>query len=310
MKVNVVIAALCLCTAPGAAAAFQAAQQTPPSRSVTELQATVEKLRTAVQDPLATEATLARARGELQKIEEQLRRQAPASAKDVDVPGPVATAQVEVRRLLTTIEGRLGPAAEPRGPSSRTLVLPVPEFEAGRATHGLANALRAAQLKLADHLRTGDTAPDELIADIVVEQERLAWEAGWPFTPEEAKQLNALKAQQQRAKGAGKGDTAATNELDRQIGELVARRRARGVVAINTQLLQEAVSVGRDSSPPFVIHRPTTRSGQRLVERRIAEMIAADTGLQLQPSGPGVTMLSIDTKAFDASVIGPLRGDR
>jgi hypothetical protein len=276
-----------------------------------EIEPAVAKLRTTIQDPASTEADLAKARDDLEKIAEQLDKMTPPAARDTDVPGPLATAQLEVRGLLAKIAGRLGPRAEPAGRSiraARVAALPVPEFEEGRTTHELANALRAAQIKLGEHLRGGGAPSDEQIADIVVEQERLAWEAAWPLTAEEAKQLKTLKAAQDRAKR--KTDAAAANELDRQIGEFVARRRARGLVMINTQLLQEALSVGRDSSPAFAIHRPTTRSGQRLVARRLAEMIAVDTGLHLQPEGPGVAMLSIGMKPFDANVLSALRGGR
>ena len=292
------------------AGAFQGAQQSAASsQSISDVQGAVARLRATVKDPVVTEAALAKARTELQRLAEQLNKPTAASAKDVDAPGPASTMQLEVRTLLAAIDARLGPAAEPVV-RSREAGFPVPQFEEGRVTHAVAAALRAAQVKLGEQIRSGAPASEELIADVILEQERLAWQAAWPFTEEETAQLRALKASQDRAKAGGKVDVAAMNDLDRRIGEFVAARRARGVAVINTQLLQEALSVGRPAPAPFIIHRPTTRSGQRLVEKRIAELIAAETGLQLQPDGPGVMLLSINTKTLDDSVLGAFRGDR
>jgi hypothetical protein len=303
----IALTAMILMTASAVAA--QVTQTSAPGTP--DVQATVAKARAAVKDPASNEASLAAVRGDLLKIAAQLERAAGTPAKDADMPA--SAAQGEVRELLAAIERKLGPAPEPpAGRAARASGMPVPVFEDGRATHAAAEALRKAQVKLSEQMRTAGPAQppsDELVADLIVEQERLAWEAGWPFTPEEAAQLKALKAKQDQAKG-GRPDVAAANDIDRQIADLVAKRRARGINVINAQLAREAMAVGRPVPAPFVVHRPATKSGQRLVDSRMAELIAAETGLQLQPGGPGLMMLAIGTKTFDDSVAGALRIER
>lgn len=287
-------------------------QQTASRPSAGDIQSAVARLRTMVQDPFATEATLATARTELIALRTRANESVPAS--DKDVAGPVAAAQLEIQNLLTTIDARLGPApdmtAGRTSRAARAAGLSVPAFDTGRGPRDLADAVRAAHGKLSEQLRTAPLTaqPTEAaLVDMIVAEERLAWQAGWPFAPDEQKELKDLKDQ---ASKAPKGDAAARNEIDRRIGEVYARRRARGVSAINAQLALEAHSVGREAPPPFVIHRPMTRSGQRAVEQRLAELISTETGLQVQPGGPAVVLLATGTRPFDEALAGTLRGDR
>ena len=276
---------------------------------------------------------------------------------------PAAAAQLEIRQLLAAIDGRLG-LTVPSGAGGRTVrieELPVPEFAGRERARELAIALRQVQSDLRDQMRTTptDTARTEaLIVELSVAEERLAWEAGWPFMPDEVAQLQGVllefaKLRDQAGTGGGagrasdlikglearlgttleqiakrpessasvftqlrraydeiarEGGVSTVNDIDRRIGDVYARRRWRGESVINARLSEEAASVGREAPRPFAIHRPTTRTGQREVDGRIAELVATEIGLPLQTGGPALVRLSIGTRPFDDTLKAALAG--
>ncbi len=317
---NLTLLVIGFCTVASTAVAQTApppsVQQQAPRGSAAELQAEITKLRAAVQDPFATEAMLSTARRELQSLSARLNELVPIDPGGADPVGPVAAAQVEVRDLLASINGRIGRPGEPAGGVPRAVLasgLSVPNFDEEGRNHELANALRAAQMKLRDHLRSRSQdakTTDDLVAEMIVAEERLAWQAAWPFTVAEEKELRALRAPPSVTAASPKGDLGEQNEIDRRVGDVYARHRARGVAIINARLVQEASSVGRATPPAFAIHRPTTRAGQRAVEQRLAAWIASEVGVKVQPGGPALLLLANGTRPFDDDLAAALRGDR
>ena len=357
-------ASACLAVWPQPAAAQSRAQEAAVLQySPADVRAAVTRLRTVVQDRFTTETDLESARAELQALVVRADELAAKDGQRADATGPAAAAQLEIRQLLAAIDGRLG-LTVPSGAGGRTVrieELPVPEFAGRERARELAIALRQVQSDLADQMRTtptDTTRTEALIVELSVAEERLAWEAGWPFMPDEVAELQGVllefaKLRDQAGKGGGagrasdlikglearlgttleqiakrpessasvftqlrraydeiarEGGVSTVNDIDRRIGDVYARRRWRGESVINARLSEEAASVGREAPRPFAIHRPTTRTGQREVDGRIAELVATEIGLPLQTGGPALVRLSIGTLPFDDTLKAALAG--
>ena len=296
MKLSILLACL-FAAVPGHTAAQpqKPDAQAVSKYSVAEMQAAVSKLRATIQDRLTTEDALAEAQRDLQIFRARANELATANTSKKDASGPTTTLLLEIRDLLATLDGKLGAPAS-TAPAGRN-GLPVPVFDDRRELADLANKLRAAQSNLREHLRgtNADAQKTEaLLAEMIGAEERLAWAAGWPFTPEETAEIRLIRGSK-------------ASDVDRRIAQLYGGRRARGVSRVNAQLSHEAESVGRATPAPFVIHRPTTQGGQRIVDRRLAEWLSTELGVTLQPDSPALIVLARGTRRFDEAVVAALR---
>ena len=356
-------ASACLAVWPQPAAAQSRAQEAAVLQySPADVRAAVTRLRTVVQDRFTTETDLESARAELQALVVRADELAAKDGQRADATGPAAAAQLEIRQLLAAIDGRLSvtdPSA--RAVDGRDVTIERLSAKVFGSPDAYRDILPPAQSDLRDQMRTTptDTARTEaLIVELSVAEERLAWEAGWPFMPDEVAELQGVllefaKLRDQAGKGGGagrasdlikglearlgttleqiakrpessasvftqlrraydeiarEGGVSTVNDIDRRIGDVYARRRWRGESVINARLSEEAASVGREAPRPFAIHRPTTRTGQREVDGRIAELVATEIGLPLQTGGPALVRLSIGTRPFDDTLKAALAG--
>jgi hypothetical protein len=296
MKLRILVACL-FAVVPAWSAAQQPKvdAQAVARYSAAEVQAAVAKLRAIVQDGLSTEESMSEARRELAILQVRANELAAANSSKTDSPGPATALSLEVRNLLAAVDGKLGPTD---AASNGRVLLPVPMFEDRRELSDLANALRTAQMNLRQQLRGANAdaqKTETLLAEMIGAEERLAWAAGWPFTLEEAAEVRLLR-------------TGTASDMDRRIVQLAGARRARGVARINQQLSQEADSVGRPNPPPFAVHRPTTQSGQRIVDRRLTEWLSTELGVKLPPDSPALTVLARGTRRFDQAATSALLG--
>lgn len=151
---------------------------------------------------------------------------------------------------IATIRGRL-----PNPPSNDNRTgFPVPEFESDTQVGKAATALRAAQTALAQQLLStpaDEKATNKLIESMILAQEALAWEAGWPFDDREATGY----------KRAGKLTI-----------DIYHTRRNRGIANVNSQLATDASQVGRKTPRLFVIHAPENKSLLLNVSKTISEL--------------------------------------
>jgi hypothetical protein len=248
---------LCLGTLPGGAD-----EETPPDLQaiVKELDparvsAFVDGLQKEVADELVPQETVESAQRDLQRLKEAIDEHIERLGGEARIAGddPIIKVHTRILVLLDAIEARLPQQDEHFGASRRAL-LPVPHYDAQKTVGKAANQLHDKLAKLSGHLQAETSDPDEVRAalrEVILAQEKLAWEAGWPFTAEEA-------------------------SLVRQAGELTSdaylHRRKRGVASINERLQKAAQSVGRDrSAVAFVLHRPEAEAEQQAVTEALVE---------------------------------------
>ncbi len=236
-----------------AVAKFAAAEDDPTLKAV---EANINAVERIVNDDFVNETRLQEARKSLQALLEEARAAAVDLKEERAAELKAVQLQVRLIELLAKIEARLPDAFDETGDGQRSgfrSAFPVPGYEAGKLTGQAAQELITAQKVLMAHLKS---SPDDtektsrLLNRLVLAEENLAWEAGWPFSAEEVAQL----------KKAG-GLTE----------EIYLSRRNRGIERVNQRLTREREGVGRSVPRAFVIHHPLSAEDQQQIEKALTE---------------------------------------
>jgi hypothetical protein len=226
----------------------------------------VKEIKKTLSDPLAGEAEHRTARKQLQAL---VARTSPLIG-GLPEDHPLQDAHFSAQSLLNEVDARL-PSEDPEAPGA--VGFPVPQFEDGKLLSRLAKQVKSAQHGLAKALREHPKDKkllNALLIDLVLAEENLAWEAGWPFTEEEAEDYK------------DSGDTISP--------KIYLSRRERGIKVINDQLAKEAGTTGRgESQRPYVIHAPVDKESRQAVAEAL-DMLR----------GSGATDWHDGTKPFDA----------
>ncbi len=217
------------------------------------IEKTLQSVRKVVGSELTQEEELRAAQGQIKKLLESTDKQIREIGGEENPEHPFVIAHSKILAVLATIEARLPHEADAIG-TARLSPLPVPKYSDHKVIGKAANELTEVQKKLAVQLRKtpGDKAEvEELLTDVILAQENLAWEVGWPFTAQEAVMVRR----------AGKLTTDA-----------YLSRRNRGVERINQHLQKDMQSVGREASgKSFGIYSPLSSSHQEQVEQTLVK---------------------------------------
>jgi len=219
------------------------------SQDTGELQKRFEAVNKVVQDPLTDESGIRKALSELESLTKVTQEFEEGDLKPGD---PKAELAKSIVNTLREVESRL-----PEGFQSRLEMrpgFPVPEFDDRKLLARNADELHEAQKRLARLIRRDDSAgpqTEELLHAVSVAQESLAWEAGWPFTKEEAEAVRA----------AG-----------RLTEKVYLSRLKRGITRINEQIDREFDANGRPVERPFTVHVSAEDSGKEQFARHLAEL--------------------------------------
>lgn len=225
-------------------------------RVLDEIEKRIGEIRLISSDRFVDESDLRKAREDLNLlwkktsvVDAVVSNEKSADARNVQL-------QADLLTLMTTIDARLPapPDTLQRGAeSSRRAPFAVPHFGEGKLLSRLASELIEAQLLLREHLTKKPDDQQEtkrLLKEVVLSEERLAWEAGWPFTPDEVRKYKAV---------------------NRMTDEVYLGRRNRGIQRINDQVQQVYELVGRTPPPPFTIHCPVDKADQKEIELELVE---------------------------------------
>ncbi len=231
------------CCIDGAAAQDEAA--------IAKLQQQVDAIEKSVADPTAGERAYAASHARLVLLQQQADAMIDKfRLKEDDADSPLFKLHFRITRLLRDVRGRLPDQPETAAAGTG---LPVPQFDDRKLLGKLAQELESRHNELADHLRRSpkDSAgAGEILVNLVLKQEELAWEAGWPFTEEEA---------------------VAYKKSGKLAPDIYLQRRERGLERINQQLQLDASSVGREAQREFVIHHPTDTEAQQAITKSLFE---------------------------------------
>lgn len=241
-----------------------------------KLQKEVQVIQKAVADPLANELQYFRVRIRLRSLKSRTESMIKKYAKQDDEGHRLHKLHGQIIAELKTVNSRL--PEPPIRPVSRGL--PVPKFDPDKKLGQLAAELHQAQTALVESLisKSKSKGNDNKLAELILAQEKLAWEAGWPFTrKEEALYRNA------------RGLTA----------EVYHMRRNRGVERINNQLARDAAKVGREPPRPFVIHHPEDKADREAILKHLTEK-----------HGKAAKAWSKGTRPFDSAERAVLLGTR
>lgn len=217
----------------------------------------VKALKKVVNDIYVTEEKLHEVGDELQDMLDRTNELARGSAEQ-NISKPIIEAQEQILPLLTLVRQRLPEENATEKPPVRRAPragIGIPHFDSGKLIGQLAGEVSKGQYRLSRHL--AKTSPDKattdkLVVDMILAEEALAWEVGWPFTASEVAKLKA----------AG----------DKLTDEVYLSRRDRGLERINQRVRVDFEGVGRTPPPPFVIHQPTDSAVRLEVEKRLKEL--------------------------------------
>lgn len=214
-----------------------------------ELQNRFDQVKKIVGDPLTDEAGIRKALRELDNLAKMTQEFEEGKLEPTDPRSTLARGVVEtLRQVRSRLPADLERRAEPR-PG-----FPVPDFQDKELLANLASELDRAQRNLARHVRKAGELGEQgekLLFEVSKSQEKIAWEAGWPFTKEEAEQV----------RGAGKLTKKA-----------YANRLKRGSQRINEQIALETDANGRVRGRPFVIHLSANANGRKMLARHLEKV--------------------------------------
>lgn len=132
----------------------------------------------------------------------------------------------------------------------------VPQFDETKLVGQLAAELHQAQIALRDHILkqpTPNGETHELLRKLILAEENLAWEVGWPFSAIEIAELKKL------------------DKEDALPDDIYLARRERGVRRINEHFKASFESVGRQPPRPFVIHNLADEKEQKPLADELAK---------------------------------------
>lgn len=221
----------------------------------------VQTLKKVVNDKYVSEQELRKVGDELDDMLARTNELARGLAEQ-NVSRSLIAVQEQILPLLAFIRERL-PEEESRDAPVRRRApragIGVPQFESRKLIGRLAGEAAKAHYRLSRHLAKSNpdkATTDKLLVEMILAEEALAWEVGWPFTAGEVTKLKA----------AGGGMTE----------EVYLGRRDRGLERINERVRTEHESVGRTPPPPFVIHHPIESAVAREVTEQIRELRGID----------------------------------
>ncbi len=235
-------------------ASAASAQEKPDLKRIDEQAKGIEKV---VSDDYADETQLKQIRAELEKLLAATRAGVEISKDERLADAQTIRVQVQLLKLLSSVDARLLDDINDEQFEVRIVqgaTFPIPYYSDHKLTAKAALELSEAQAVLRDQLTK---APDDeekstnLLVEMVLAQEKLAWEAGWPFTEDEAREAKSAKAITER---------------------VYQSRRDRGLKRINEHLRKAMEGVGRTPPRPFVIHQPASKAAQRAIEARLTEL--------------------------------------
>lgn len=238
----------------GVACSDGAAQQ----KELAQIQRRFQQLNKEVTDRFTSDEELTNAAADLKDLLAQTNELVTATEKTTGFEQQVINTQTEILNALKTVEQRLPGDVLSGGRIGLSGVtgLGVPVYDPNTTIGQLATEVRKAQVELRNHYRKPERAAKDtrrLLQQLVLAEEKLAWEVGWPFTSAE---IRKLKAQE---------------ESDALTEEVYHSRRERGVKRINEHLKQQFESVGRGAPRPFVVHTPNDKAEQRTIAMVLAK---------------------------------------
>ncbi len=249
---------------------------TAVAQSPRELDAQLREIEKKLSSPLTGEAEHRDAQRQLQALLQ--RASAAAEAVADDESHPIHSVQARITQSLARVTARL-PSETP--PAETATGFPVPNFDDGKLLSELANEVKTAQTALAKAMRESPKDVEllnKLLADLVLAEENLSWEAGWPFNEKEV---------------------AAYKKADQLTCDVYLSRRGRGVEQVNRQLRAEADTTGRGTSlREFVIHAPVGKDAVAAVEKALSQLRGAEATKDWQKG----------TKPFDSKESAALLG--
>jgi len=253
-----------LCAAYVASAHSVKAADGPPG--VEQVSRRVQAIEKIVTNRCANEKHLQDALDDLIGMFELLKKMSPTGGTEKAPDDPVIRVQSDIVRLVSTINARL-PDEEPAVGGGRRSPLPVPSYNKRKLVGQAAEKLQAAQGRLAAAVRESpdSEASRDALIDTIVAQEELAWEVGWPHTPDEVETLK---------------------ESEELTSEVYLKRRDRGQERINQHLKRETEGAGRVASRLFAILRPVSEEEQKRVEKRLAEQRGAAAADWMKGTSP------------------------
>ncbi len=203
------------------------------AQDIGELQEQAKELAAAVENPLVQRNDLIKTRRDLARLLIQIDRLIAREGAEADEDHPAHAVHSEVSRVVDRVKARL---PKPDSQSNRRLGLPVAEIGDDNLLAKLARDLRSAESALGAALATSlrdQEKTDKLIQELILAEEALAWEAGWPFNANEAKQYKTA---------------------DGLTATVYLSRRDRGIKSVNQRLQESAQRVGRTETRDFVLH--------------------------------------------------------
>lgn len=232
--------------------------QNSQSDLITAFASRINPLKAAIHDRFVSEEELRKMTVELEDIL-SITNELSRGLREQDVNRQILDIQKEVIPLLAFARERLPEEDSAENQVVRRAArtgIGVPQFATGKLVSQLADDASKAQYRLSRHLSARTPNPSEtskLMAHMILAQEALAWEVGWPFTAEEIEKIKASKG-------------------EKLTEEVYLSRRDRGVERINQRIKEDYERVGRTPPPDFVIHSSDDAEVQRLVKAKLEEV--------------------------------------
>jgi ElaB/YqjD/DUF883 family membrane-anchored ribosome-binding protein len=229
---------------------FTADAATP---SLAEIEKKLPPIQQKVDSELSNETTLQDAQRELKQLLQNTEELLNAAGGEFKPDRAIVAVQVKILELLAKVDARLPETADDITGGSNAASLP--QYSEKKLIGQAAKKLSTAHGQLTDHLRKSPAdkkTGQKLLTDLIVAQEALAWEVGWPFTAEEA---------------------VAVKKAGHVPPDVYLSRRNRGVERINERLKKAAESVGREpSGKPFAIYSPTSEADQKQLDAQLIKL--------------------------------------
>ena len=231
IPVSIAVMAMCVCRAG--------------AQDLAKAEAKIKALQKIVADDLSGQQEFAQTEADLLELLQQLKttREPAAGSREAKVFDSLGELLIKVRARVPESYA---------GGSGQQTALPIPQFAENKLIGQIAQQLRKSQVDLLSQLRKNPDATQarELLIAVVLGQEELAWEAGWPFTDDEIKAYRP-------AGGLTK--------------EIYLSRRQRVLKQINEDLKADFEAVGRESSREFAIFCPTSEADVSQITERLME---------------------------------------
>ncbi len=219
-------------------------------KEVAELEKQVNDVAKAVNRPAANEKDFRAAANRLSGLLAKTNKLIEESGDRGDEETPLTKLQGRILSLQKEVDERLPSQPSRRVANART-GFASPNFDERKLLAKLSEELSASQVACANQLRRSPDDPKanrDAITKLILAEERLAWEAGWPHIAKEA---------------------AAIEKSGGLTADVYVGRIQRGIERINKQTAFDYERVGRDPPHPFVLHYPEDEEHQTIVTRML-----------------------------------------